>query len=268
MKNFFLIFAILVCHSQALPQSYGSSKQKCKVVTTVEYEETYVPDCTTVYENVCNTLYRKKCNNYQDEVCNTVQKRKCDTKRKQECRTEYRSVSEPYTEQKCDKIEKCEKAWMTDGYGNKVWEEDKSNCLYEDKCYDVNKQRQVKQPYEQCDWKNYQDCYNVPDKQCSYVTKQRCDQEPYQDCKDVPKEKCTQIHKQIPREIKKRVCDNNDYDYNDYDNDAPYSASDVGNAFVNERNNNVKTKDVNVDIRSGSNHNNNNNDDDKIIFGR
>ena len=148
------------------------------------------------------------------------------------------------------------------------------------KCDTVQKQRTRSEPYEACDWENYQDCYNVPDKQCEYVTKQNCKRVPYQDCQNQPKRECHNEHKKTPKQISRKVCGNanaggittgsqpltNDYDYEyDYDDvytggnaGGGYNAQSVSNAFNQQRKtqgtsgSSSGNKKVGVSIRSGS----------------
>jgi len=200
-----------------VPQGYGggggsssSAAAKCRYVNDIKYEDRTETICNTKYERVCQTLYRDKCTPYREEVCVPYQRRQCDDKRKKECRTEYREVKEAYTDTHCEDqyVRKCEKVWQEDGYGGKVFVEDKSSCkdLPKTECAPVQKFRVKKVPYEECDYVNYQDCYDVPDKRCSYKQSQRCQKEPYEDCKDVPKKVCREDHRQVPVSVRRKVC--------------------------------------------------------------
>jgi len=83
-------------------------------------------------------------------VCNSYNERKCDTKYRKSCNTKYRK--EPYTDTVCqDNYQQvCEKVWVDDGYGGKVFKEDPHSCKKAKKteCHNVQKYKEV--PYEDC----------------------------------------------------------------------------------------------------------------------
>ena len=83
------------------------------------------------------------------------------------------------SEKVCDdkQIQVCEKIWVEDGYGGKVWTEDPSTCrdVTKTECGDVERQVPRQEKYRTCDWETYQDCYPVPGPDdCRYVSRERC----------------------------------------------------------------------------------------------
>ncbi len=106
--------------------------------------------------DVCDTKYREKCEPYREERCEPYQRRQCDNKKRRECHTEYKDV--PYTDEECNDryVKKCEKIWVTDGYGGKKYQEDPHNCkdVKKTECHEVRKTR--REPYQKCGYKTYE----------------------------------------------------------------------------------------------------------------
>lgn len=195
------------------PQLDPGCRIEYKLINEIEYREEFETKCEQKYRKNCYQEFERVCKPYQDQQCDTIYVNKCQTLRKKNCWEDYRVTKEAYTEDVCQDrpYQECEKHWQTDA-GQKVWVDNPSACktLYKTECNAVQKQRDVRTPYEKCEWNPYEECKDVPEQKCYSVTKENCKNEPYQKCDDVPYQDCQQVHKNVPHQISQkkpvRVC--------------------------------------------------------------